>query len=63
MLYEVITDEFDSVDLRTAQNYAWSNDTFNDQTRNTFLRDVFSRDLQREQGRPYTRSRYRNNFV
>lgn len=51
-------DEFDSVDLRTAQNYAWSNDTFNDQLRNTFLRDVFTRDLQREQGRPYTRSRY-----
>ncbi len=51
-------DRFDNVDLRTAQNYAWSNDTFNDERRNTFLRDVFTRDLQREQGQPYTRSRY-----
>ena len=51
-------DTFYSVDLRTAQNYAWSNSTFNDETRNTFLRDIFSRDLQREQGHPYTRGRY-----
>ena len=52
------TDEFRAVDLRTAQNYAWSNDTFNDQTRNSFLRDIYSRDLQRELGQPYTRGRY-----
>ncbi len=51
-------DSFKAVDLRTAQNYAWSNDTFNDQTRNSFLRDIFSRDLQREQGQAYTRGRY-----
>lgn len=50
-------DEFDNVDLRTAQNYAWSN-WGNDGSRNTFLRDVYSRDLQREMGKPYTRSRY-----
>lgn len=56
-------DKFDSVDLRTAQNYAWSNDTFNDETRNTFLRDVFSRDLQREQGQPHTRSRYYHLYI
>ncbi|MDG2385206.1 MAG: Ig-like domain-containing protein [Pirellulaceae bacterium] len=52
------TDEFRAIDLRTAQNYAWSNDTFNDETRNSFLRDIFSRDLQREIGQPYTRGRY-----
>ena len=51
-------DTFKAVDLRTAQNYAWSNDTFNDQTRNSFLRDIFSRDLQRELGQQYTRGRY-----
>ena len=51
-------DEFDSVDLRTAQNYAWSNDTFNDQLQNTFLRDIYSRDLQREFGHAYTRGRF-----
>ncbi len=50
--------QFQAVDLRTAQNYAWSNDTFNDQTRNSFLRDIYSRDLQRELGQPYTRGRY-----
>lgn len=47
-------DHFDKIDLRTAQNYAWSNGDH----RNTFLRDVFSRDLQRDMGQPYTRSRY-----
>ncbi len=52
------TDQFRALDLRTAQNYAWSNDTFNDETRNSFLRDIFSRDLQRELGQAYTRGRY-----
>ncbi|MCA9211782.1 MAG: tandem-95 repeat protein, partial [Planctomycetales bacterium] len=52
------TDQFQAVDLRTAQNYAWSNDTFNDQTRNSFLRDIYSRDLQKELGQQYTRGRY-----
>lgn len=50
-------DAFDNLDLRTAQNYAWSN-WGNDGARNTLLRDVYSRDLQREMDRPYTRSRY-----
>lgn len=48
-------EEFDKVDLRTAQNYSWSMD--GDQ-HNTFLRDIFSRDLQRDMGQPYTRGRY-----
>lgn len=47
-------DKFDKIDLRTAQNYAWSNGD----SRNTFMRDVFSRDTQRDMGRPYTRSRF-----
>jgi len=47
-------DRFDKVDLRTAQNYAWSNGD----SRNTMVRDVFSRDTQRDMGQPYTRSRY-----
>lgn len=47
-------DRYDKIDLRTAQNYAWSNGY----DRNTFLRDVFSRDLQGDMGQPYTRSRY-----
>jgi hypothetical protein len=49
-------DEFDKIDLRTAQNYSWSGDSgTGDQM--TMTRDVFSRDLQGLLGRPYTRSR------
>ena len=48
-------DEFDKFDLRTAQNYSWS---FNGSEANTMLREVFSRDTQRDMGVPYTRSRY-----
>ena len=50
-------DRFDTFDLRTAQNYSWS---FKDGSgrENTFIRDVFSRDTQRDMGQPYTRSRY-----
>lgn len=47
--------EFDKVDLRTAQNYSWSKDG---DSHNTFLRDIFSRDMQRAMGQPYTRGRY-----
>ncbi len=46
--------EFDKVDLRCEQNYAWSNGD----RRNTCVREVFSRDTQRDMGQPYTRSRY-----
>ena len=47
--------EFDKVDLRTEQNYSWSKDG---DRHNTFLRDIFARDLQGEMGQPYTRGRY-----
>jgi len=47
-------DRFDKIDLRTAQNYAWSNGD----GRNTFMRDVFSRDTQRDMQQSYTRSRF-----
>jgi hypothetical protein len=50
-------DRFDKLDLRTSQNYAWSYPGHLGQY-NTMNRDVFSRDLQREMGQPYTRSRY-----
>lgn len=48
---------FDKVDLRTQQNYGWAGDGA-EYGQMTFTHDVFSRDLQRELGRPYTRSRY-----
>ncbi len=54
--------EFDKIDLRTAQNYAWSAEA-TDSNVSTMTRDVFSRDLQREIGRPYTRSRYYHLYI
>jgi CotH kinase protein len=54
------TDEFDVIDLRTAQNYAWSTEG---NAQNTFLREVFGRDLQRDLNEPYTRSRYYHLYI
>lgn len=48
-------DQYDVIDLRSDQNYAWA--TSGDQ-QHTMLREVFGRDLQRDLGDPYTRSRY-----
>jgi len=53
---------FDKVDLRTSQNYSWSYPGHLGQY-NTMNRDVFSRDLQREMGQPYTRSRYYHLYI
>ncbi len=53
-------DEFDKIDLRTSQNYSWA---FQGSSQNTFLRDVFSRDVQRDMGQPYTRSRYYHLYI
>jgi hypothetical protein len=53
-------DEFDVLDLRTSQNYAWSSEG---STQNTFEREVFGRDIQRELGDPYTRSRYHHLYI
>jgi hypothetical protein len=48
-------DQFDVIDLRSDQNYAWA--TSGD-TQHSFVREVFGRDLQRDLDEPYTRSRY-----
>jgi hypothetical protein len=50
--------KFRNLDLRTEQNYSWSKDGGSDGARNTFVREVFSRDSQRDENQPYTRSRY-----
>ena len=52
--------EFSKIDLRTSQNYSWA---FANDARNIMCRDVFFRDLQRDQGRPYTRSVYYHLYV
>ena len=56
------TDKFDKVDLRCSQNYSWSKGE-NEAPYCTFNRDVFSRDLQRDMGHKYTRSRYYHLYV
>jgi len=56
-------DEFENLDLRTAQNYAWSLQSSNPGQKNTFVREVLCRDLQRETGQPYTRSRYYHLYI
>jgi hypothetical protein len=48
--------EFDKVDLRCSQNYSWANSS--NSKHNTFVREVFTRDSQKEAGHQYTRSRY-----
>ena len=53
-------DEFDKVDLRTSQNYSWANE--NDY-RDTFIHECFSRDSQGAMGEHYTRSRYYHLFI
>jgi hypothetical protein len=56
-------DEFENVDLRTSQNYAWSLQSSNPGEKNTFVREEFCRDLQRETGQPYTRTRYYHLYI
>lgn len=51
---------FDKVDLRTSQNFSWS---FESSLYNTFIRETFSRDSQRDFGMPYTRSRYYHLYI
>ena len=53
-------DVFDNVDLRTSQNYSWS---FQNDSRNTMVREVWNRDLQRDMGQPHTRSRYYHLYI
>jgi hypothetical protein len=56
------TDSFNKIDLRTSQNYSWAN-KYKTAIYNTFLRDIFTRDLQRDMGQPYTRSRFYHLFL
>jgi hypothetical protein len=56
-------DKFENIDLRTAQNYAWSLSSSNPGEKNTFVREEFCRDLQRETGQPYTRTRYYHLYI
>ena len=54
------TAEFDSIDLRTAQNYSWA---FQNNSNNTFVRDLFSRIVQGEMGQPHTRGEFYHLYI
>jgi hypothetical protein len=54
-------DEFDHLDLRCGQNFSWN--LMGLGKRATQSRVVFSRDSQRDMGRPYTRSRYYHVYI
>ncbi|MBN1416865.1 MAG: CotH kinase family protein [Bacteroidales bacterium] len=47
--------QFDKIDLSCEQDFAWAN---TGGEHHTMVREVFSRDTQRDMGQPYTRSRY-----
>lgn len=54
-------DSFDKIDLRTDQNYSWSfrgRGGMDNGSKNTMVREVFSRDTQGQMSQPYTRSRH-----
>ncbi|MEX0642016.1 MAG: CotH kinase family protein [Pirellulales bacterium] len=53
-------DEFDKFDLRTSQNYSWA---FQNDARNTMLRDEVSRVLIGDMDQLYTRGRYYHLFI
>jgi len=52
--------EFDSLDLRCAQNYSWN---IGGDERGLFVRDQFSRDLQLAMGQPAARGNYCHLFL
>ena len=54
------TDEFDQLDLRTAQNYSWS---FGGDGNNTFLREESTRLAQRDMGHQHGRLRYFHLYI
>jgi len=53
-------DEFDKIDIRTAQNFDWH---YSSPAEATWLYDVFSRDTERDMGKPYKRSRYYHLYI
>ena len=50
-------EEFDKIDLRSNQNFVWHRN-LSRAPENTYLRDVLSRDTERDMGHTYSRSRY-----
>ncbi|RJP32505.1 MAG: hypothetical protein C4527_05995 [Candidatus Omnitrophota bacterium] len=53
-------EEFDKVDLRTAQNFSWA---YSSAEEATWLYDVFTRDTEGAMGKPYTRSQFYHLYI
>ncbi|MEW6237587.1 MAG: lamin tail domain-containing protein [Candidatus Omnitrophota bacterium] len=53
-------EEFDKIDLRSAQNFSWH---YSSPAECTFLYDVFTRDTERDMGKPYKRSRFYHLYI
>src|SRR5690606_17397713 len=56
-------DKFDVLDLQTAQGTSWTNEPSFRGDQNTFLRDIFSRDLQLAMGHQATRGQFHHLFL
>jgi hypothetical protein len=54
--------EYEFIDLRTEQNCSWTLDVGNARF-NTFIRDIFARDSQRDMNWPYLRSNYYHLYI
>jgi hypothetical protein len=54
---------FQKIDFRSSNNYSWAQSTGSGGGRNTLLREVWSRDTQRDMGLAHTRSRYYNLYI
>ncbi|RYD30626.1 MAG: hypothetical protein EOP86_19590, partial [Verrucomicrobiaceae bacterium] len=52
--------QFKKLDLRTSQNYSWA---YQNDNKNTFLREEISRDLQGATGQPYSKCRYMHLYI
>lgn len=58
------TDEFDTFDLRTSQNYSWPRESDPSQgMHDTMVREVWCRETLGAMGQPYRRSRYYHLYV
>jgi len=66
LVYPMFQDEgvttFSKLDLRAEQNNAWSSNV-DSPWQNTFVREVFARDTQKDLGVLYTRSRHYNLYI
>jgi len=57
------TDDYDKIDLRTAQNFSWNSGTGDRADYATWLYDTFTRDTAAEMGQPYTRGRFYHLYI